>query len=179
MYLIVSMGHRSLPNTLKYLCGQRVLVAEGGYCSRFKWFPVSEQHYPNNPLAMLIIVSMEVRQVRGESLLSLCFQTSDLVSPSLSVYTSDFLHFGGEAVLLYSSQSPEGFHSTFQGGLQKIGNQGSHLPGVWAHNHDSDNVAQLHRHIIEKQEAYDQIDFSTSTSKTPLRSFQALSPLAH
>lgn len=88
-------------------------------------------------------------------------------------------------VLLYSSQSPEGFHLTFQGGLQmcnldrKIGNQGSHLPGVWAHNHDSDNVDQLHRHIIEKQKAYDQTDFSTSTSKTPLLSFQALSPLAH
>lgn len=71
MLLIVSMGHRSLPNTLKDLCGQRVLVAEGEYRSRFKWFPVSEQRYPNNPLAVIVIVSMEVRQVKGESLLSL------------------------------------------------------------------------------------------------------------
>lgn len=33
----------------------------------------------------------------------------------------------------------------------------THLLGVWTHNNDAMDVAQLHWHILKKQKVYDQI----------------------
>lgn len=38
---------------------------------------------------------------------------------------------------------------------------------TWTHNPDSEDMAQLHRRIVEKQKACDQIDFPLICKKHP------------